>query len=361
MISNIVASAKWWSTAASRGISWPSRSNRCSSRSIVRMLSLNGYSYRTKAGFLVQAIRRRAVASRRPTIVSQRRRRGLAVRPHPVPPQRRTCACERVERDAVVEDHRVGDGAARARAWPAARSRARTCSARPAGARITRSTCVSLAAVDHQHALDALRASGSTRPAAARRTPPAPLPAAPAWRCASAPIIGCRMASSRRSAAGRRRPARACGAVQRAVGADDRRRRTRARSAGIAAPPGAVSARAMASVSTSAAPQADQHRGHRALAAADAAGQADAQAAVPAHAVERQAQPSQPSTRLRRRTGRRCRRRPGRGRRHVAAPRAVAADSFMRDADHRADAPRPAARSAAASASPARRPVRPAA
>ena len=44
MTSKIVASAKWWSTGASRSINWPSLSNRCSSRSIVRMLSLKGYS-----------------------------------------------------------------------------------------------------------------------------------------------------------------------------------------------------------------------------------------------------------------------------------------------------------------------------
>ena len=44
MISNSVTSAKWWSTALSRTINCPSRSNNCSRRSIVRMLSWNGYS-----------------------------------------------------------------------------------------------------------------------------------------------------------------------------------------------------------------------------------------------------------------------------------------------------------------------------
>ena len=44
MISNSVTRAKWWSTGVSRTINWPSRSNNCSRRSIVRTLSWNGYS-----------------------------------------------------------------------------------------------------------------------------------------------------------------------------------------------------------------------------------------------------------------------------------------------------------------------------
>ena len=66
-------------------------------------------------------------------------------------------------------------------------------------------------AIDHQHAVHAARASGPTRPAAARRTR-AELPGgSAASTCArvSSRISGCRIASRRLRAAGRHRRARA--------------------------------------------------------------------------------------------------------------------------------------------------------
>jgi hypothetical protein len=221
MISNSVASAKWWSTASSRGSSWPSRSNRCSSRSIVRMLSLNGYSYRTKG-----RLRRGTPAGR---IVSQRRpgRRGL-------PNHRLFHSCctwvrSSASGEAVVEQPTASAAARREAVVAPRRPRAgqllRDDAAHRLGVQperaITRASGC-LLAVDHQHALHRPRASGWIRPAAARRTPPRrgggrglPL--------GLGPIIGCRMASSALGAGSANTRLAHAGAVERAVGRRSRR------------------------------------------------------------------------------------------------------------------------------------------
>ena len=188
-------------------------------------------------------------------IVSQRCRTA-AGNAAPVQPQGThlglQCGC----RKAVVEDHGIGDGTARG-ARCLLGDHAQHLLGRPART-LHHTLHLRVLAGSRRPARGRHAAARrSIRPAAARRRPPAVPLAKPAWRWASSPIIGCRMASSAltRGGIGEGQRAHAC-AVQRAVGGDDVGAESLRAASACAAPPGAVSARAMASVSTSSAPQA---------------------------------------------------------------------------------------------------------
>ena len=125
-------------------------------------------------------------------------------------------------------------------------------SASSPSAAITRSTCVASLQSTTRTRSTRCAPVAATRPAAARRRPRTAVPASAAWRSASAPISGCRMASSRRLRRGSANASCAHAvAVERAVGIDElgaerRAQRRHRRAAGLRS-----SWRAMASVSTS--------------------------------------------------------------------------------------------------------------
>jgi hypothetical protein len=184
MISNIVASAKWWSTGASRGSSWPSRSNRCSSRSIVRMLSLNGYSYRTKGASSWHGLGwGRGWRPGRPIVPQPPRIRPASAPggPDPAGPE---WAHLRRQRVAVMPSLKITASASARRCSPRAccamTRRTASASSSPSAA-ITRCTCVS-SAVDHQDALDTRRQWLDSASSGTSNTTTRP-PAAAAWRC----------------------------------------------------------------------------------------------------------------------------------------------------------------------------------
>ena len=136
-----------------------------------------------------------------------------------------------------------------------------------------------LRAVHHQHPLDAIAARCPTPPAAespAAHSPRRLRAAAATSSCDGAPDHRVQDRFQRLACLGVRKYMRAHRrAIEAAVGGDHRRRRSARGSLRCAAPPGAVSRCAMTSVSTSAAPRRDEPVRDRALAAADAAGQAD--------------------------------------------------------------------------------------
>jgi hypothetical protein len=173
-------------------------------------------------------------------------------------------------------------------------------------------------------------ASGWIRPAAARRTPPR---GRRRRRPGAAPRPDHRVQDGfERVLAGSANTAAHAVAVQSAVGVIMSAPKAAARPA-MAAPPGSVSARAMASVSTRWRRSRPAPR-HGALAAADAAGQADAPHAAD---VGLRPNPSSSSTVAARSAARPRRRRPGRGRRARSGLRAGCRCTSS-DAD---DAPRP--------------------
>ena len=131
---------------ASRAINWPRRSNRCSRRSIVRMPSLNGYSYRIKGRG--GSWPRRAAALRAdhwPRNCSIARGRWPHAPSSPCSdrdsPEPVHMVREFGQRDSVVVNHRVGTGATLASSRLLGDDRAR-CRLVPARPRSTRSTWV---------------------------------------------------------------------------------------------------------------------------------------------------------------------------------------------------------------------------
>ena len=201
-----------------------------------------------------------------PRLLARRRR---------VPCRRSTRAADR--RSALVDRSRRRPPRGAPRAWPAAhdaarrraiQSRPRQHTRRSASPRCSRPPergrrVAPVAGLDQQRNR---RARHRNRRCAARSA-----------RSAAARISGCRIASSRRRSAVREGRARMPAAVERAVGSDELGAegraalpRSRRRRASVRA--------TSASVSTTPAPRL-QHAGHRALAAADAAGQADAKLA----------------------------------------------------------------------------------
>ena len=193
----------------------------------------------------------------------------------------------------------------------------------------TRSTRAAPAArFDEQRHVEHQRGRRGRRAAAARST--------------STPISGCRIAS-RRAVAPRRRRRRASrmrGAVEAAVGGDEVGAEASRRSAAIAAPPGEVSWRAIASVSIERRAEAGEHRA-RPCSCRCRCRRSGRSAGAAWHARRRgraQAQPSQPQDALaRRRTARPGRRRRGMGRRARSGPRAAWPRHLHGDADDRAD------------------------
>ena len=227
-----------------------------------------------------------------------------------------TSSPQLLERQALVADHDVGRGQPqrarrlrgddgphlRRRSGRCARPRASTCVCGWQSTTSTRSTC----------ARQRPDSTSSGMSNTMQRAPAAS--AASTWRaisCAHQRVDdGLELAPGLRVGVGALAHA---GAVQRAVGGDERRRRTAARWRGIAAPPAAVVAREMASASITAAPSCAQHLQHRALAAADAAGQADAHGRGSSRRTGTRRRAG--SDGRARRPGRAGRRRPGRGRR----------------------------------------------